>query len=115
MCDQCRDFNSKKYPDLGDGSFMEITNVQITGMDASEQYLRLMQERDVTYMGMEGAVSRHEIECVYIPWHLVISQVLPDTMELYARGAPESVQLADMTYLAKLAEEQEKRDRHDEN
>src|SRR4030095_8326676 len=75
MCAQCRDFDKKMYPDMGEGSFLDITDVQIHGMDGTDKFLRIQQERDVTYMGMDGAVVRHEVNCVYIPWHLLIEQM----------------------------------------
>lgn len=105
MCDDCRDFNEKKYPDLGSGSMLS-PELHETGMNAdAELGLRIWQTRKVSYMGPEGVESREEVECIYLPWHSIISQVLPDMMELYSRACPMSQQLLDMALVAKKMEE----------
>lgn len=95
MCENCSDFNEKKYPDLGDGSAIHFDKLEDTGLSADRELgLRVFQERDVTYMGIEGVVSKNEIECVYIPWEIVMDLIV-DMGELYMATAPSMVKTAD--------------------
>lgn len=112
MCDGCRDFNEKLYPDMGDGSSLEINRIEYTGFNADPRNgIRIAQERDVTYMGMDGVQSRHEIHCVYLPWDKIIDFVT-DSMILYGKAAPEEVQMNDFF---KILAEQNKREGENDN
>lgn len=73
MCDNCRDWDEKLYPDLGEGAFLTVDPETITtAMNEDPAYgVRISQERDVSYVGPEGAVTRHEIQSVWIPWNII--------------------------------------------
>lgn len=96
MCEQCKEFNDKKYPDMGDSAAtMTHDAFQSYGISADKKLgLRLFQERDVTYMSLDGVITRHEIECVYIPWDKVLDTI-EDMGVLYSRGAPDMVKTLD--------------------
>lgn len=95
MCEQCREFNQKKYPDLGEGSSLNFEGESNLGVNADPKMgLRIYQERKVTYMGMEGVQSADEIECVYIPWETVL-ELIQDMGDLYMRGAPDMIKTLD--------------------
>ena len=108
MCENCREFNEKKYPDLGDGGVLDFAGELETGMNADPELgIRIWQERRVTYMGPDGVISKPEADCVYLPWHTIISKILPGLMDLYQTGCPVSQQLHDLADIARRMEERD--------
>lgn len=73
MCVNCREWDEKLYPDLGEGAFLRVNPDTIsTAINKDETYgVRISQERDVSYVGPEGAVERHEVQSVWIPWDII--------------------------------------------
>lgn len=73
MCVNCKEWDEKLYPDLGEGAFLQLNMDTIeTGINKDDALgIRISQERDVSYVGPEGAVEKHEVQSVIIPWHVL--------------------------------------------
>jgi hypothetical protein len=56
------------YPDLGQGSMMDIKIGRTWFTADKQQGMRVAQSREVTYMGPKGVETRKETQCVYIGW-----------------------------------------------
>lgn len=75
MCDLCGKVEEGQ-PDLGPGAFLDYRNLDTSINIDPIKGVRISQGRDVSYVGPQGAVDRHEVESVYIPWENLTNIVI---------------------------------------